>query len=167
MNNLNIAIRRKNEFDSSQDLVSGSYKMSEEALSIGSSADLIKSLNTLDYSNSEIYNAKNIFLRLLNSVRNARQLNEQADYNDVKNGIKSMYNKFENNEAYIAAPRDEEERRAFYTNLGKGFKIISDILYEEFANGNIDNVSLYSCLELIGEGASHCALVTLEMELIC
>lgn len=76
---------------------------------------------------------------------------------EVKEKIEKLLDHLDKNHAIVGSPFDANERERFFGRLKKGFYFALDIIKKQHDNNEMDDFQTYACLEMIAQGADHCA----------
>jgi ankyrin repeat protein len=134
-----------------------SYELSEHAFAKPPATNFMRNLDKISYQEREFQNGEANFLSLLEQVKEKGCHHQQYTVEETKEGIHKLFKYFEENTPVTSAPYEEQERKVFYDKLSKGYSYISNVISQEYFEKRLDEEQLYSCLEMIGEGANFCA----------
>jgi ankyrin repeat protein len=133
------------------------YELSSAAFLNPQSTNFMKNLDKWNDSLKLLQNGEENLLSLLDLVKEKGAQGNRLNPEETQNGIKKIFQYFRDNTPVTSAPQDEEERKAFYDKLQKGYGLISHVISQEYLEKGLDENQVYSCLEMIGEGAHYCA----------
>jgi ankyrin repeat protein len=133
------------------------YDLKPIALEAEETKKWLDTLEQLNYGDHVILQAKERLLDLFYLSKGEKRFLSQHEGDHILEGLQKMFRTMESNLRITSAPRDEIERKAFYEKLAKGYKLLGDIIQEEYNLGKMDQKDLYSCLDTIGDGGHACA----------
>ncbi len=132
------------------------YKLTEAAFKKPPSTEFIRNLDKFSPQN-EVYNGEEIFLSLLEQVKDLGYKYHDLSPEETQEGVKKIFQYLENNTPVTSSPHDAKERKIFYDRLKRGYGYISNVIQQEYLEKRLEPEQVYSCIEMIGKGSHYCA----------
>jgi ankyrin repeat protein len=133
------------------------YKLSEAAFKKPPSTDFMRNHEKMELQENAFQNGEEILLSLLEQVKENRCEDPEFSPSDIQEGVQKLFRYFNENTPVTSAPHDEEMRNVFYEKLKKGYSYIAGVIQQEYQLNRLEEDQVYSCIQMIGEGAHYCA----------